>query len=178
MSYRDQITNLGDRSEQRVLELYDRYEAGEIGHDETVALIAAVVAQANSRAVTLADLSLAATLMLQIQRPVATIGLRPPDNDLDRLHKAATTLLAIEGLTRERVARLARSEPLEAAQRAYSEAMAQSKHVNGWRRKLSANACQLCRWWWREGQVWPADHPMPTHKGCTCSPQPVTKEDQ
>ena len=73
------------------------------------------------------------------------------------------------------IARLARAETFTAGQSAYSDGIASSPHTKGWIRGLEPDACQLCRWWWREGRVWPKAHPMPTHKGCTCSPIPVVR---
>ncbi len=174
MTYRDNVTLIAAASETKVLAVFDRYEAGELDQDTTIALIAAIIAKANSKAVTLADLSLAATLMLAIRKPVPTLGLSPPADDPDRLVKAATTLLAVEHLTRERVARLARSEPLGRAADAYADGIRRSDHVTGWTRQVSANACELCQS--LAGDVLPDSVPMYHHPGCTCTPVPVTKE--
>ncbi|WP_301149580.1 hypothetical protein [Mycobacterium simiae] len=75
-----------------------------------------------------------------------------------------------------RIDRLARSEPLEAAQQATIEAMQQQPLVEGWTRQMDADPCQLCRWWWREGRIWPKDHPFQSHKGCNCTPRVVLAE--
>lgn len=175
MTYRDQLQRLGDATAERVVAIVTSWTDGDLTHDEAVAVIAAVIAKANGQAVALADLSLAATLMLQLGKPVTTQGLLPPADDPARLTRAAITLLAIEGLTQERAARLGHSEPLTAAATAYSDAVRDNRLVTGWTRGLSDNACQLCEWWWREGRVWPDTHPMPTHKGCTCTPIPITE---
>lgn len=74
------------------------------------------------------------------------------------------------------VARLARCEPLEAAQQASHDAMQRQPLVEGWIRHMDADPCQLCVWWWREGRVWPKAHPMPTHKGCNCQPEVVLRQ--
>ncbi|QLY27972.1 hypothetical protein H0264_21385 [Nocardia huaxiensis] len=58
---------------------------------------------------------------------------------------------------------------------AFNQAMKQNDRVTGWVRELEPGACQLCTWWWRDGQVWHKDHEMPTHKGCTCVANPVTR---
>ena len=73
------------------------------------------------------------------------------------------------------VGRLARAEPLETASTAYTDAMVRSGTSRGWVRQRSAGCCQLCTWWWREGRVWPAEHPFQRHKGCTCTPKPVIR---
>ncbi|KUI43915.1 hypothetical protein AU197_21155 [Mycobacterium sp. IS-1590] len=179
MTYRDQIVGLSEESERRVLAVYAMFTSGQISAEETATAIATIVAAHNSKAAGLADVSLAATIMLNLGRPVATAGLLPPDGDVDRLGKAAATVLKVADrseVPEAIVGRLARSEPLETAARAYSEGMARSPSVKGWVRNLSGGACQLCRWWWREGRVWPAEHPMPTHKGCACTPKPVLAE--
>jgi hypothetical protein len=174
VSYRDTLLRLSGRSEEQATALFAAWQAGKVDDDTFVALLAAIVAAANNQATALADLSLATAVTVALRRPVVPLGIAPPAEDPERLRKAATTLLTVKNLTPERVARLARAEPLETAARAYSAGMARSPHVRGWRRGLSGSACQLCEWWSRGGQLWPADHPMPTHKGCSCSPVPIT----
>lgn len=176
MSYRDTLTELSGEAEQQAVALYLAWETGQIDDATFVAVLAAIVAAANNRAAALADLSLAATITAALQAPVPTLGLTPPADDHDRLTTAASTLLGTLTTTPDpqaRVARLGRSEPLTTAARAYSEGMARSRHVTGWTRGLSPSACQLCRWWARDGRVWPDDHPLKTHKGCTCYANPV-----
>ena len=112
---------------------------------------------------------------MKLGTPVAPVGAVRPLDDPDRLTTAARTLLALENPSLARWERLARAEGQEAAARAYSDAVKRSPHVTGWRRGISGSACQLCRWWSRDGRVWAADHTMPTHKGCTCNPVPVTR---
>ncbi len=174
MSYRDLLVDLGAATERDVLAVYDSFVDGDLDHDETVGLIAARIAKANHRAVTLADLSLAATLMLQLRTPVPTLGLTPPPGDHQRLTRAVTTLLAVATLTRERVARLARAEPLGAAADAYADGIARSSLVTGWTRQVNPNACQVCQG--LAGTVLPDRVPMWHHPGCTCTPVPITKE--
>jgi len=177
MTWRQLLIKLAERSAGEALAVFDEFDAGAIGVEEFVGLIARGVTIYNLRATGLADVALAGLLTARLKRPVLPVGIEPPD-DLERLTEAARTLNAALDATpdpRARVARLARSEPLTAAQRAYGEAMAASPHVSGWRRGLSPAACQLCRWWARDGRVFPADHPMPHHKGCTCTPIPITE---
>lgn len=180
MSYRDQLIDLGARSETVLVDIYRRYVEGLIDRDTTVTIIADVIATANSRAVAMADLALAAQLMVDVQQPVATAGLMRPADDVARLAKAAATVLATaeaSDVPEAIIARLARSEPYEASQRAFTDAVEASPITRGWIRGLEPDACQLCRWWWREGRVWPKDHRIPTHKGCTCTPIPVVRDD-
>jgi len=173
MSYREVVTLVAEKCERDVLAVFDRFLAGELDRGTAIALIASTIAKANEKAVTIADLSLAATLMLQLREPVATVGLTAPPDDTHRLLTAATTLLAVENLTRERVARLARSEPLGRAADAYSEGIRRNERVTGWTRQVSANACEVCQG--LAGDVLPDSVPMYHHPGCTCTPVPVTE---
>ncbi len=179
MTYREQIVGLSQECERQVLAVYALFTAHQINAEETSTVIATIIAAHNSKAAALADMSLAATIMLALGRPMVTAGVLPPEGDVVRLRKAAGTVLEVADRSEVPdaiVARLARAEPLEAAARSYSEAMNNNTLVKGWVRNVSADACQLCRWWWREGRVWPAEHPMPMHKGCTCTPKPVLAE--
>lgn len=175
MSYRDLLVRLGDRTATQVVAVVESWQEGDLDHDEAVGLIASIIAKANGAAVAIADLSLASTIMLQTGRPTATLGLVPPEDEPSRLAKAATTLLAVENLTSDRAARLGRSEPLEAAARAYSDGIRASDDVAGWTRSVSPTACQICQD--LAGTVLPDSVPMYHHTGCTCSPMPVFKED-
>ena len=89
-------------------------------------MMAAAIAQANSRAYALADLSLAATVMLGTGDAVSVVGVLPPSDDTERLSKAATTVLDVAQASdtpKAIVGRLARAEPLESAANAYGQAM-------------------------------------------------------
>ncbi|MGY1680718.1 hypothetical protein [Geodermatophilus sp. SYSU D01176] len=194
MSYAETIRGLAGDTERRALELFAAWQAGALTDEQFAAALAVLVATANAQAVTVADLSLAAAVTVALGVPVAPLGLLPTPGEPERLVRASRTLLEAVEVSSDlpapvartelatpagqpdlsaRVARLARAEPLTTAARAYSEGMARSPHVTGWKRGLSANACQLCRWWHRDGRVWPADHKMPVHKGCSCSPIPT-----
>lgn len=99
-----------------------------------------------------------------------------------RLRSAVETILVdldmgdIESVAQliTRMERLARAEAIDAAQSGYGKAMARSEKVEGWKRGLESDACQLCTWWWRDGRIWPKNHTMPTHPGCACSQEFVT----
>lgn len=180
MSYREELVALGERSEKALIEIYRRYTAGLIDRDTAVTIIADILGAANSQAAALADVALAAQLMADVQVPVATAGVMRPASDLERLAKAAGTLLTVaeaSEVPESIVARIARSEPYEASQRAFTEAVEKSGITKGWIRGLEPDGCQLCRWWWRDGRVWPKDHPMPRHTGCACTPIPVVRDD-
>lgn len=68
-----------------------------------------------------------------------------------------------------KLGRLALAESIEAARAVTTSLMRGSERVDGWIRQLDSDPCELCTWWHRDGRVWPADHEMPTHKGCACA---------
>lgn len=178
MAYRDTLIALSERSERQVLAAYRAFLSGAMSRDECVQWIASAVAISNGQANALANLAYASELMTQLGIPAPVANLDPPD-DIERLTKAANTVLSVAEASASSeaiVGRLGRAEPLETAAKSYSDAMIRSGKTLGWTRQLSAGACQLCRWWWREGRVWPAEHPFQHHKGCTCTPKPVIAE--
>lgn len=179
MTYRDTVLRLGDDTAARVLAVHAALQAGELTIGEAIAVIVTIVGRANHRATSLADLALAATLSVRTGQAVPTLGLAPPADQPARLARSASTLLDLLPDTPDpqaRVARLGRSEPLTRAQEARGQALTEHKQVQGWVRSVSGTGCQLCRWWARDGRVWPADYSMPTHKGCSCSQTPVLRD--
>ncbi|WP_402371407.1 hypothetical protein [Isoptericola rhizosphaerae] len=177
MTFSEKLTDLSAETEAKVVAINAAYSSGEITHDEAVAAIAAAVGRGNVRAVSLADLALAASLMVALRRPVATLGLSLPTSEPARLRKAATTLLATQDVTPERVARLGRAEPLQTGQRAFSRGLTEHRGtVVGWTRNLEPSACELCQHWARSGDMFPIDAPMATHPGCACTQTIHTKE--
>ena len=175
MTYQDQLERTVSETAAQVVAAVALYEAGKISAETLAAIVAAFVAAGNGKAAAIADLSLSAALTTQLGTVVAPLGITRPHDEPERLRKAANTLLTMENASLARWERLARAEGQEAAARAYSEGIRRSRHVTGWRRGISGSACQLCRWWSRDGQVWPDSHPMPTHPGCTCHPDPIVK---
>src|SRR5699024_11600567 len=65
--------------------------------------------------------------------------------------------------------RLALSEAVDSARAVCAEYMQGTRQVDGWVRQLDSDPCELCRWWHRDGRIWPASHTMPAHKGCACA---------
>lgn len=192
---------LATGTEREALAVYADVLADRIPPGEATLLLAALINRANATAVSLADVWLAVQIEEQAGQPVPTVGVLPVD-DSERLVKAADTILtqaqpvtpepaasgsesstaadlsdvpdrAERSSAESRLIRLARAEPLEAAQRATHNAMQQQPWVEGWVRHMDADPCQLCRWWWREGRVWPKAHRMPRHTGCNCQPKVV-----
>lgn len=180
--YQVQTEALAANTQTKVLAIWAALQAGRLTQDAAEELIAAVINRANATATTLADVFLSLQIEQASGRPTPATGLAPAD-DQDRLVKAANTILSApepaEGEPDQpsmRLERLARSEPLETAQNATTTAMQSQPLVEGWTRQMDADPCQLCRWWWRDGRIWPKEHPFQTHKGCNCQPKVVLAE--
>jgi hypothetical protein len=140
--------------------------------------LAALLNRANAEATALADSFTSRQLEELTGKPVPAKGI-PATDDSDRLLKAARTVLIGPDSPLERVERLARSEPLASAQSAVTEAVTGQKVRGGylgWTRQLDADACERCRWWARNGRVWPQDHRMPKHPNCACIQQFVMQK--
>lgn len=197
MTFQESIEELGDNTARVVLQLWDSHLAGDIDRATFEELTAQLVATSNGRAWTLGAVALAGYLTAITGEP-GTVALPIPAHRIDtgRLQRAVrtvvtemdepgVTIVSGERLTeleeqgrqraaaRRRLDRLGRSEPMETAQRGYSDALAADERVEGWVRRHESEPCELCTWWTFDGRVWPKDHTMPTHKGCVCMPVPV-----
>ena len=176
MSYAQQLHELGQETERQILELW-QLVPDELDPADFDELAAIVIATASAQGQTLAELSLVALVAAELGPAAAAPAAAPVGAhhlDTRRLSRALST--ARESSTGDptaRLARLARSEPVESSQRAYSRAIREHPAVEGWVRGLDADPCQLCTWWHRDGRVWPKSHPMPTHTGCECEPRAV-----
>ena len=174
MSYRDILVNLGDTTEAKVLKVYALMDAGKLTYIEAVGVMSTLIGKAQARAVALAETSLAAELTLRTLTPVAVVATSVAPN-MTKVRGAVRVVLATTASTPDpagRIARMVRGITYKAASDAYSEGISKSALVEGWSRGLEPDACQMCRWWWREGRVWPSSHVMPAHSGCTCFPVP------
>lgn len=176
MSYEDTVRRLGTNAAKVVLQLWAAVERGDLPLVDFRDLAARLIVVANDHGRAAAEVTLQGYITAATGR-VTVPALLPVVDDLPRLTKALETITGTTRLdTAMQLERIANAEPLEAAARAFSAGIAREPLVKGWVRGLEADACQLCRWWWREGRVWPADHPMPTHKGCVCTPIPTLAE--
>lgn len=168
--------DLASSTERDMAGIYAGIVAGTLSTADAITAIALVVNRANARATGLGDLYVSQAIEEAIGEATPSIGILPVDHS-ERLLKAAETIL-VEPPTDAtpedvRLARLARCEPLEVAQKTVTEAMIAHPLVEGWVRQMDADPCQLCQWWSRGGRVWPKQHPFQSHKGCNCQPRIV-----
>lgn len=175
-----QLQQLGERTARQVLQLLDQLDAGLLDPGQLPELAAVLVKLGADQA---AALTLG-ELVRELADAGAPAGALPPvagvtgHATLSGAELAAGTVMAgpVEE-RRARLERLARGAVARAGQDSREQAIARSPLVEGWTRGLDSTACQLCRWWWREGRVWPKRHHMPRHPGCTCVQVPeLTRE--
>lgn len=171
MSFETVVDRLSGQSRTTVLGLYGLLERGAINAAEFTETAVQVLQVANARGAAAGEAVFRAYLEQATGRPYSLPGV-PPPADAERLQKALGTILAAEQDTIMQLERLTSSEPLDAASRAYQDAMSSEATVTGWERGLDSDACQLCTWWWREGQIFHPSHRMPRHTGCKCHPIP------
>lgn len=175
MSYFEKLSQLAETTEGKALVILELYRDGKISKTEATATMAAMVSKANLRAAALADYSLAATITLTTGTPTPAVGVKIRSNSTiaARAIKKILETPTDSADMAMRIGRFARSEPLGAAVRASDIAIVSQPQVVGWVRLMDPDPCEMCRWWWREGRVWPKNHRMPYHKGCQCQKQPV-----
>lgn len=174
MTFASKLQTVQSRISADVLQILEKYLAGEFSEEKTIKLLAFFMGSANSAAMALADMAVASELALQTGAPVAAVGAVPPISQQETLRQAAATILA-SGDVRDnldRFTRLATNQVLQAAQEGTAEAIRRGPS-RGWVRDTGGTCCQLCEWWSRDDRVWPAKHPMPTHPGCNCRQRPV-----
>lgn len=176
MRFEQILANLAKGSSEGVGQVMAQLARGQLTQAMAAELISVVVATANAQGIAAAELVAAAwtdTLTTGAAvAPRASVATRLDDA---RLAGAVEKIFSGDEETiLSRMTRLAESEPTKAAQQAMGAAIKESGAATGWTRGLNAEACELCQWWERDGQVWPTDHDMPTHAGCMCIQVPTT----
>lgn len=182
MGYLDRLVRLVTKVQLKGIAIWQAYaDDKSIDAATASAVLATQIQQSNYAASNLASLAFSAkqSVALQTFTPVPPL-VRPVVNELPRLHKAAETVLQVASESDDPpaiVARLVRSESLQAAADAFSIEMEQSWYVEGYRRQVHAGACERCIRWARGGKTFKPDTHFPTHPGCTCTPEPVFVDD-
>lgn len=170
------LNRLSARQQQKVSSAFAAFESGDLTRDEFTRVVVNVVDLGNRRgrllgAAVARALIEAETQAAELVTMRQTPGIARPDED--RLTQAVGTILASDQDTLMQLQRLADNEPKQAAADGSADVIRGSQRVRGWTRDLDSDACELCKWWSRDGRVWQPDHVMPRHTGCTCSPKPV-----
>lgn len=175
MNFTEMLDRLGRDAEASARSIAQRFVDGDLQAEEAVDALAMAVRSSNTRGMTLGEAA-CRELLGTLGDPEA----RTTDSeaaahfeDPARITQAAETVMAKKSSV-YRAGRLAKAEAVEAGQKMFGETLRSSPYVEGWRRGLDADPCELCTWWWRENRTWPKGWTMPTHKGCTCRQVPVT----
>ncbi|WP_425799919.1 hypothetical protein [Gordonia sp. DT101] len=168
------MATLAASTDQRVQALYASYERGEIDEATFVELATAVLVQGESKAVSLSDLALAATLTAYTAAVVTPVGLLPDRGAQPRAVEAIREALA-DPEPKVKLTINVRAVTLEAAQRNTGKAM-KKQGVEKWTRKLNAGACKVCTD--LAGEELPVTAEMWTHKGCACTQNPITESEK
>ena len=180
MSYMEALVNLGEVTGRELSRLLKAYLAGEVSMSQLVDLSTVTISLAQQQGRIMAEVSLLSWMTANglAEQPAAARPI-PHYADSDRVRSGVQTIMERGVIDPDQVdmqlQRLGYSESVESSQRAMSAAMQESGVVDGWTRGLEPDACQLCQWWARDGQVWPVNHSMPTHKGCCCTPIPTNE---
>lgn len=176
MGFLDRLVRLVTNAQNKSVAIWTAY-----AEDETIdaatasAVLATQIQQTNSAASNLASLAFSAKQSAALHRFTPAPAIVRPD-ELPRLHKATNTVLQVAHDSPDPqaiVARLVRSESLNAAAEAFSIEVAQSFHAVGYRRQLNGDTCERCVRWARGGKLFKPDTYFPTHPGCDCMPEPV-----
>ncbi|MGI5951824.1 MAG: hypothetical protein ACOX61_08270 [Brooklawnia sp.] len=175
MTYTDTLARLAKTSEEGAARLWGLCERGTITPAEFNEVASDYLLAVRDQGANTA--SVAFRNWLEERTGVEQAAQIPPlPDDLERLRIALRKIVGGDGDIAMRLARLAGNEALDAAAGELARQLQTSARVSGWRRKLEPDACQLCTWWWRNGRIFQADHPMPRHVGCGCHQQPVFRE--
>lgn len=166
-SYRSLSRHLASATAGALLALYAKLTDKQLTGSELISAGAVLIASANQRAASLADLHLAQQLQ------TAPLGLQSATADPLRLETALDTALSDTGNAPQiSLPLVGESEPLHAGQLAMTDGM-QKHGVRGWTRGASATACVYCASL-ADGSVLPPSVQMASHAGCSCTQMVVT----
>lgn len=174
MSFINELERIGSATSARALRALDKYGPNARGQR----LIARLIVGGNAEAWIHGNLAAALAIAAQLNETPQLTSAPLPDiyGNSNRLEQSAFTIAVGEPEKYiNRFSKLALAETARAGQHGLLDSLRKNARVTGWQRELNADACELCQWWARDGRIWPMDHVMPTHPGCLCIAQPITK---
>ncbi len=168
------LARLSRAVSEQVAGVWRAVEAGDIAADVGADLVAILVELGNAQGQGLA-LEVWTQERAEALGQLAELAERPAHAlDGNRLREAVGTVLDGDPLdVSMRLSRLALSEAADAFTSMTRELLRNDPRATGWTRGMNTGACELCVWWSRGDQLWPANHVMPTHKGCQCRQVPA-----
>lgn len=173
MSLHDTLERFGQRAGDEVLELWRRWQAGDLTEPQFRALAEAILVKAGAKSTALADVALTAALTALTREAVAAVGLEPAQDAPGAAQAAVDDTLSSVSYQRDpeaTVAVLGSAFAFEAFQKSYGEGM-KTQGVTYWRRVADPGACEVCID--LSSGIISTDIPMWHHKGCRCVAQPI-----
>ena len=172
-----ELGKIGDSTADKVTKLLELLQEGMIHRDDLPYLAASLTSLGAEQSAALVLRELAQ----QTAQATGTIPVIPEVSrqalDPARVAGAVRTVLAGDAeQIPTRLHRLVRGAVTEAAQQTRATAISETETYEGWTRGIDSDSCELCVWWWRQGRIWPKDHVMPTHPGCTCVQVPTISQ--
>lgn len=185
MSYDDTLEELGETVSGQLVTLYEQTLEGRYTLEQFAQLGGILLEVATGEARIVGRLAFIGWLREAFGIPAAAAVFTDGPMMKDSA-ESARLAGALETILRESTApgsdptgrfrRLARAETADAGHDGYRfEFDTAHPEVTGWRRALNSGACELCRHWAHDGRIWPKDHPMPRHNGCTCVELPIVR---
>ena len=175
LRFEDMLERLGDQGRRAVLDTYALMEQGLIDRATFLDVTSELLQHINERGSVFGQLSYEQVRAIMLDAAPALATAPAPTATTTQPALADSLATIIDGDTETIMTRLERLGyvlPIESTQDGYAAALQRDPLATGWQRGLDATACQLCRWWWRDGRIWPKRHPMPKHKGCKCQQVP------
>lgn len=158
-----QADEVADRTAARVAVLVAAWQAGQIQTPDLPPAVAVAVYSGKVIASRLADVLVSTWAVLP------PLGVWPSGEHLDRLTKAAETVLETPEDAPQRFERLALSETLN-SHRASLHACIRDHGFKHWERVVEEDACEVCEP--LRGEVQPVSVGFRDHPGCRCSLRP------
>lgn len=197
-AYQAALISLSLNTDSRIQILLRQYQAGTLSLERLLSLASQIVVAANRASVTLANLSLAGQITRGTGRrvPALVVPAAAVFVDRDRVAEAVAQILdevpdyvqaiededertgALHTSQSQRLSRLTVDEPTEAGTRTMDEGITRYRiesdvPIRGWRRRLDATPCKLCRNWEGDGRVYRAETRFWRHTGDQCVPELV-----
>lgn len=177
LSFEEMLERLGRQGRLALLDTWKLYKEGYIARDTFIDVSATLLEHISDQSANYGRISYGAVMAQTTGQPLPAPSAIGGNSRKAKIAQSIETIM--DGETSDqsfRLGRLGYVVPMEETQQAYQIELQRDTKVEGWQRGLNSDACELCRWWWREGRIWPKDHPMPTHKGCKCQQVPKYAE--
>lgn len=183
MSYEDTLRRLGTTTAKSLETIRLQWAAGEITEVTARDLWKIVLQTAGVQGEALGAFAFDTNARVATgttARGAAKVAAKVPEPNhatAERMDAALSTILGGDPeQVADRLQRLGFSDPVNRAQESFQLRMTQDNRVERYTRGLEADACELCRWLYKDGYKYPKSRPMSKHTGCVCHQVPVFVE--